>query len=45
MFPVDCVSHEAVIILKRLCRQMSKRYVPLRTSGAAPFIAALDKTM
>jgi len=41
MFPVDCVSHEAVTIVKRLCRQMSKPYVPLRSSGMGSFAAAV----
>jgi hypothetical protein len=41
LFPVDCVSHEAVTLVKRLCRQMSKPYRPLRSSGMASFIAAL----
>ena len=43
LFPVDCVSHEAVTLVKRLCRQMSKRYLPLRSNGTASFIAALDR--
>jgi len=41
MFPVDCVSHEAVTLVKRLCRQMGKRYVPLRSTGIGSFAAAL----
>ena len=41
MFPVDCVSHEAVATVKRLCRQMAKPYVPLRSTGISPFVAAL----
>ena len=44
MFPVDCVSHEAVTIVKRLCRQTAKRYVPLRSSGTSSFVAALART-
>ncbi len=44
MFPVDCVSHEAVTIVKRLCRQMSKPYVPLRSSGTGAFLSALART-
>ncbi|SEO85526.1 hypothetical protein SAMN02990966_03094 [Rhodospirillales bacterium URHD0017] len=45
MFPVDCVSHEAVTIVKRLCRQTAKRYVPLRSSGTSSFVAALTRTV
>jgi hypothetical protein len=41
-FPVDCVSHDAVVLLKRLCGQAAKRYRPLRTASIASFIAALS---
>lgn len=44
MFPVDCVSHEAVAIVKRLCRQTAKPYVPLRSSGTGSFVSALART-
>jgi len=44
MFPVDCVSHEAVGTVKRLCRQMSKPFVPLRSTGMGSFVAALSRT-
>ena len=44
MFPVDCVSHEAVTLVKRLCRQMEKPFVPLRSNGMASFAAALNRT-
>jgi hypothetical protein len=44
MFPVDCVSHEAVGTVKRLCRQMSKLFVPLRSTGMGSFVAALSRT-
>ena len=44
MFPVDCVSHEAVAIVKRLCRQAAKPYVPLRSSGTGSFVSALART-
>jgi len=43
MFPVDCVSHEAVAMVKRLCRQMSKPYFPLRSTGMSSFVAALTQ--
>lgn len=42
LFPVDCISHEAVTTLKRLCRQMAKPLVPLRSSGMGSFVAALS---
>jgi Uncharacterized protein conserved in bacteria (DUF2325) len=41
VFPVDCVSHEAVAALKRLCRQSGKRYVPLRTSSLTSLLAGM----
>ncbi len=41
VFPVDCVSHSAVASAKRLCQQLDKRYLPLRTSSLACLLAAL----
>jgi hypothetical protein len=41
LFPVDCISHTAMLLVKRLCRQAAKRFVPLRSAGPAPFYAAL----
>jgi hypothetical protein len=41
VFPVDCVSHEAVAALKRACRLSGKRYLALRTSSLACLLAAL----
>lgn len=43
IFPVDCVSHEATVIIKRLCRQTGKRYLPLRSAGLTSYVAALQK--
>jgi hypothetical protein len=40
-FPVDCISHDAVWALKRLCRQAGKPYLPLRSTSLTSFIAAL----
>jgi hypothetical protein len=40
-FPVDCVSHDAMSLVKRLCRQAGKPYRPLRSSGLGSFLAAL----
>src|SRR5262249_18860039 len=42
MFPVDCVSHDAMSSVKRHCRQTSKTYIALRTSSVAALIAALS---
>ncbi len=41
VFPVDCVSHEAVAALKRTCRQLDKRYVPLRTSSLTSLLTGI----
>jgi hypothetical protein len=41
VFPVDCISHEAAISVKRSSRLMGKRYVPLRTSSLACLLATL----
>ncbi len=40
-FPIDCVSHGAVTIIKRVCRHSEKPYLPLRSSGLTSFMAAL----
>lgn len=42
VFPVDCVSHDAVACVKRLCRQSAKRYVPMRTASLTSLISALS---
>lgn len=41
LFPVDCVSHDAALMVKRLCRQSGKRYIPLRSASATSLLAAL----
>jgi len=43
MFPVDCVSHAAVAAIKKSCRQMSKSYRPLRSSGRSSLLVALHE--
>jgi hypothetical protein len=40
-FPIDCISHNAVATIKRLCRQSQKPYQPLRTASLAALMAAL----
>jgi hypothetical protein len=42
-FPIDCVSHEAVKLVKRSCAQAGKRFHALRTSGVGSFAAALAR--
>lgn len=43
-FPIDCVSHDAVATIKRLCRQLEKPYKPLRTSSLAALMSSLAWT-
>jgi hypothetical protein len=40
-FPVDCISHEAALAIKRLCRQAGKQFTPLRSAGQGAFLAAI----
>ena len=42
-FPVDCVSHDTVAVVKRLCRQTGKPYLPLRSASLTSFIAAVRR--
>jgi hypothetical protein len=42
LFPVDCISHAAMSLVKRLCHQDGKPLMPLRSTGLAPFCAALQ---
>jgi hypothetical protein len=42
VFPVDCVSHDAAAAVKRACRQLGKRYMPLRTSSLACLLSGLS---
>jgi len=42
-FPVDCISHDAATVLKRLCRQVGKPYFPLRSVNLTSFIAGLRR--
>jgi hypothetical protein len=40
-FPVDCVSHNAVAIIKKTARNLGKPYIALRAAGLTTFVAAL----
>jgi hypothetical protein len=42
-FPVDCISHDAVGTIKRLCRVMTKTYQPLRTASLSCLLSALTR--
>ena len=41
--PVDCVSHNAVAVVKRVYRHIGKPYVASRSSGLTSFAAALGR--
>lgn len=41
LFPVDCISHSAAGIVKRLCRENGKPYVPMRSASLASFLATI----
>lgn len=40
-FPTDCISHEAVFIIKKICAQSLTPYIPLRTGGTASLLSGL----
>jgi hypothetical protein len=42
VFPVDCVSHDAAASVKRVCRQLGKRYMPLRSSSLTCLLSGLS---
>ena len=42
VFPVDCISHDAALTVKRLCRQSGKPWIPLRTASVSAFLAAIE---
>jgi hypothetical protein len=42
VFPVDCIDHESVDNLKRLCARQQVRYMPLRSAGIGCFAAAFS---
>lgn len=39
--PVDCVSHDACLQIKHICKRAAKRFVPLRSASLAGFVEAL----
>lgn len=42
VFPVDCVSHDAMASVKRVCRQLEKPYLALRTASLTCLLSALS---
>ncbi|MBC7953786.1 MAG: DUF2325 domain-containing protein [Rhodospirillaceae bacterium] len=45
VMPVDCVSHAAQSLAKRLCKQSGKRFIPVPRSGAGAFQRALQSAV
>lgn len=42
VFPVDCIDHESVDNIKRVCVRQQVRYLPLRSAGIGCFAAAFS---
>lgn len=42
--PVDCVSHNACLQVKKFCKRHSKRFIPLRNASIAAFTCKLKQT-
>ncbi|MCY1298526.1 hypothetical protein D9M69_489800 [compost metagenome] len=38
VFPVDCVDHDSVSMLKRVCQQQGVDYHPVRSASVASFV-------
>jgi Uncharacterized protein conserved in bacteria (DUF2325) len=41
VFPIDCISHDAMGMVKRQCRLAAKPFFPLRTSSLACLLSGL----
>ena len=41
--PIDCISHQACLAAKQLCRRLDKTFVPLRTGSGTCFLRAIDR--
>lgn len=41
--PVDCVSHGACLSVKQACKHMSKKFVPLRSSGLSSLARSIQE--
>ena len=45
LFPVDCISHRAMIAVKRVCERTGKPCVALRTASTSAFLAGVSRLM
>ncbi|RQR48298.1 DUF2325 domain-containing protein [Burkholderia sp. Bp9140] len=43
VFPVDCVDHDSVNLLKRMCERHQIAYYPLRTASVASFVKLIGR--
>ena len=41
LFPVDCVSHDAIGTIKRTCRERQTPFIPLRSASLAGLLVAI----
>ncbi|WP_428608820.1 DUF2325 domain-containing protein [Sedimenticola sp.] len=41
--PIDCISHDACLKVKRFCKQHAKAFIPLRSSGLSAFAKELSQ--
>lgn len=41
--PIDCISHDACMRVKRFCQKNTKSFMPLRTSSISAFSAGLQR--
>jgi len=42
VFPVDCIDHDSMQQLKKLCARHELAYRPLRTASVASFVGAMS---
>ena len=43
VFPVDCVDHDSVNMLKRVCQHQGITYYPLRSASVASFVELMER--
>ncbi|MGS0896756.1 DUF2325 domain-containing protein [Burkholderia stagnalis] len=43
VFPVDCIDHDSMNLLKRICERNQIAYYPLRTASVASFVELIDR--
>lgn len=43
VFPVDCIDHDSMNLLKRICERHHVAYYPLRTASVASFVELIGR--